>query len=541
MPLLAPSSSLAIESYQDILRNNYQLAFEKSTYEPFVWPYRALGPHLLILYLLVPPSENQSVYFLRYPVFAAIVYFSIEAILECRSPLVTAGYGIGLLNAFAILWSATLLIFNDGRANFKRIEGQRKQGNAKWEASAAAQTKRGATASGNTNGIAVTSDREKSRQNVVLRAGHPGTAYDQKADDQIHATAGDKDTHYVWQCLPSNLGHRLNWVFDLVCSLRGPRWSYQVSGLAPPPPQIQASLADPALKAPTPESYLTNADLLRYNLPYFFILLIILDGLKSLAMQDPYFWSLGSQTSSPFPYPRFSRTMMSATMVYFSLQGVFLLGPLVFGVLLGPGWIGEHSWPWMYTPFYGSIREISKHGLAGAWGRWWHQLFRFAFEQAGDFAAWLLGGDANGWGKKSRKGLILRTVIAFTLSGTLHACASYTSMLSTKPLHSLIFFAIQPIGLFGQKAATDWMTRNGWRRRIPWWLREAGNVVFVFVWFYITGPIVADDFAATGIWLYEPVPFSIFRGCSGQGWWFWGGTWVKWHSADPWWKSGVAF
>ena len=541
MPPLTPASSFVPTSYQEVLRNNYQLAFERSDYQAFVWPYRALGPYLLVLYLLLPPTKNQIVFFLRYPVFAAIVYLSVEAIIQCRSPMVTVGYGIGLLNAFAVLWSATLLVFKDARADFKRIEGHRKQRDAKWKAGIAGQAKGGVIYSDQSNGNATTTSSQESPQNAIMRAGHVDKNNDQKANEKKQAADVDHDEQYIWQRLPSTFEHRLDWVMDLVCSFRGPRWSYQISGMAPPPPRIQTSLADPSLKQPTPESYLTRADLLRYNLPYFLTLLIVLDSLKSLAMQDPYFWSLGPATLSPFPCPRLSRTLLSVTMVFFSLQGIFLLAPLVYGVLLGPVWIGEHSWPWMYTPFYGSLRDISKHGLAGAWGRWWHQLFRFAFEQGGEFTARFLGGEARGWGKKSQRGLILSTVVAFALSGILHACGSYTSIHSTRPLHSFMFFALQPAGLLGQKAMTDWIKRTGWRERIPWWLRELGNFVFVLLWFYITGPIVADDFAATGIWLYEPVPFSIFRGLSGQGWWFGGGTWVRWHTADSWWKSGFAF
>ncbi|KAI4142167.1 MAG: hypothetical protein L6R39_005061, partial [Caloplaca ligustica] len=102
----------------------YHAAVQAGKYQPFKWPYRALGPYLLIGYLLLPPSRSRAVYLLRYPVFALIIYLSVTAIRECRSPAVTVSYGIGLLNAWTILWSATFLIFNDGRADYQRIERQ---------------------------------------------------------------------------------------------------------------------------------------------------------------------------------------------------------------------------------------------------------------------------------------------------------------------------------------------------------------------------------------------------------------------------------
>ena len=441
--------------------------------------------------------------------------------------MVTTGYGVGLLNAWAILWSAALIIVNDARVDFKRIERHRKQGDAKWKAGG----------EDHANGNAITSGTDMSLETAALRAGN---LKEPQARAPKRTNQADHDWQYVWQALPPRFLHRLHWVTDLVISFRGPGWSHQTPGMAPPPSNIQASLADSFRKPPTAMSTLTRADLLRNNLPRFLVVIVVLDGLKSLMMQDPYFWSLGPSMPSPFPWPVLSRTLLSATMTFFSLQSIFLLAPLIFGVLLGPEWIGELAWPWKYTPYFGSIREIGKQGLAGAWGRWWHQLFRFGFEQCGEGAARALGGDNKGWGKRSRKGMLLRVSLAFALSGTLHASASYTSMRPTKPLHPFIFFALQPVGILVQRAVADWMRQSGWREKIPSWTRELGNYCFVIAWFYITGPFVADDFAGCGVWLYEPVPFSIFRGLSGQGWWFWGGTWIKWHSAVPWWKSGFA-
>ncbi|KAL8966337.1 MAG: hypothetical protein Q9197_006043, partial [Variospora fuerteventurae] len=119
--MAAPSSAGEI---LDKFQTDYQAAINSGDYHPFVWPYRALGPYLLIVYLLLPPTQSRAVYLARYPIFALIIYLSVTAIRECTSPAVTVGYGIGLLNAWTILWSATLLIFNDGRKDYQRIERQ---------------------------------------------------------------------------------------------------------------------------------------------------------------------------------------------------------------------------------------------------------------------------------------------------------------------------------------------------------------------------------------------------------------------------------
>ena len=92
-----------------------------------------------------------------------------------------------------------------------------------------------------------------------------------------------------------------------------------------------------------------------------------------------------------------------------------------------------------------------------------------------------------------------------------------------------------------QRAGGAWMKRVGVRDRTPWWVREGVNVVFVLGWFQMTGPLVADDFAATGIWLFEPVPISLVRGVRGEGWWFGGRLWVRWYRGETWWDTGLMF
>jgi len=61
---------------------------------------------------------------------------------------------------------------------------------------------------------------------------------------------------------------------------------------------------------------------------------------------------------------------------------------------------------------------------------------------------------------------------------------------------------------------------------------------------YFTAPLLVDDFARGGIWLFEPVPFSLFRGLGlgseGDGWWCCGGGLVEWRSGEGWWDTGIA-
>ena len=508
-------------SHYDVIRQfqaRLDAGLASGEYKPFVWPYRAFGPNLLILYLLLPPTKSKIVYYARYPLFALIIYLSVDAIMVCRSSMVTMGYGIGLLNAWAVLWSATLIIWNDAREDFRRIEEHDSaDGNVPVHQAEGATT--------GTEGMV----RARSVDGEVKdRSSTP-----QKGREWSNSSRGEV---YVWQTLPSTFYHRLDWVCDLVSNFRGVRWNYQISGLPPPPPHMQSSLKDPSIPSADARSHLTRADLIRRDLPNFLLCLIALDVLKTVTLQDPYFWGLPPSTPSPFPYPRLFRISLSLAYVYASILTIFLLAPLVFGILLGPNKLGQHAWPWLYPPFFGPPSQVYRKGLAGLWGQWWHQLFRYAFEQGGEFA-----GRVTGWKKKSQKGTLLRVAVAFACSGILHACASYTTLGNTRPIYgSFRFFMLQPVGIIAQRVVSGWMKSWGLRARIPVWLRGIGNLVVVAVWCYVVGPMVAGDFAATGILLYEPLPISPIRAFRGDGLWRWGGRWVRWYSADRWWRSGLA-
>ena len=372
-----------------------------------------------------------------------------------------------------------------------------------------------------------------------LRARHvdgevKGSSASQRKDE-IKATSGKREK-YVWQSLPANFPHRLDWVCDLICNFRGVRWQHQLSGLPPPPPHVQSSLRDPSIPSPDAQSHLTRTDLIRRKLPSFLLCLVAIDVLKTLTTWDPYFWGFPPSTPSPFPFPRLTRTLISLASVYVMLLIIFLLSPLVFAIILGPSIIGQHAWPWLYPSFFGPISQVYRKGLAGLWGQWWHQIFRFAFDEAGEFA-----GRITGWEKGSQMGTLLRVVVAFACSGALHACASYTSLGNSKPIYgSFLFFMLQPVGIIAQRAASGWMKSAGLRAKIPEWLRGVGNLVVVVVWCYFVGQLAADDFAATGVWLNEPLPISPIRALRGDGFWRWGGRWVRWYPADRWWRSGFA-
>ncbi|KAI4213763.1 MAG: hypothetical protein LQ351_003729 [Letrouitia transgressa] len=468
-------------------------------------------------------------------------------------PAITIGYGNGLLNAWTILWSATLLLFNDARRDLKRIEKQEVAVEAEPIDIVPVENSQGHTSALD----GTTSDGLKSLH-PVGDIPQPPPAPDDSSQAVISKEVfGDQTPippnvpqSYVYQPLPSTFLHRLDWVLDLIVNFRGLRWTHQIPGTYPPPPWITAHL-DPSSIPPPPSSskstYPTHASVIRSALPTFLLNAFSLDLLKTLASYDPYFATHSpSAYLSPFPFPSLTRLTITLLLTYTSLQNIFLLSPLVLNFALGPRILGAHASPWLYPPYFGPLSALPESGLPGFWGTWWHQIFRSAFSAAGSSLSAALFGIFNSIPQQHKKPLrtLITLLTAFILSGFLHASASSTLLSPrTRPRNSFIFFAIQPAGILAQRAASAWLAAWDISPKFPRWARRSVNVAVVLGWAVLTGPLIADEFAGGGIWLYEPLPVSIGRGLKGDGWWRWGrvGGWVGWWWADRWWKSGVVF
>ncbi|KAL8734810.1 MAG: hypothetical protein Q9166_001161 [cf. Caloplaca sp. 2 TL-2023] len=540
------ATSVNAREVLDQLQSQYRAAINAGEYQPFVWPHRALGPYLLIIYLLLPPTQSPVVHYARYPLFALIIYLSVAAIQDCRSPAVTVGYGVGLLNAWTVLWSATLIIFNDGRRDYRRIERQEGPNEASNDKTFVEniQGETSALDGSTTEGLKLLHpvgelpEPEPEPKPSVTNKLAPKFESPEifAAQEPIPSFTLQR---YTWQSLPDKLLHRLDFILDLVTNFRGLRWTHQGPGTHPPPPHVRETLTNPETPPSLPPNqYPTHRTLFITNLQSFILCSLSLDTLKFVTSLDPYFLAQGQNTPSPFPIPHTTRLAISLLFVYCSLLNIFLLAPLFMACILGPRVLGPHASTWLYPPYYGPLSSIPKKGLAGLWGGWWHQLFRYAFEATGDF----IGGKVLRLPKKSTPGGVVRVVVAFVCSGILHACASYTVLGKTHPLRgSFLFFAVQPVGIIAQRALSIYLRQKGYREAIPPWLRKMGNVIVVVAWCRLTGPWIADEFAAGGIWLYEPLPVSLVRRIRGEGWWRWGGQWVRWYSGDRWWRSGLVF
>lgn len=262
-------------------------------------------------------------------------------------------------------------------------------------------------------------------------------------------------------------------------------------------------------------------------------------------IQDPYFLGLAPLTTpSPYtflePHPiltRFLRLVLALSFTHIALALIFTLSPIIFPLL--PQSLTRvplrHSamYPPLFSPLFSTI---SHSGLAGFWGKCWHQMFRFGISQPGLYITKHF--DLTPKGDAARA---VQVFVAFFLSGCIHASAGYTSFppsgnVSRSFSGPLCFFLMQAVGVLLQ----SWIGRMVKSRSFPDMVRKVGSAGYVVLWLYFTGPLLADDFARVGVWLFEPLPVSFVRGLIGQGWWKWGGRWAGWSPREEWWLKGLA-
>lgn len=289
--------------------------------------------------------------------------------------------------------------------------------------------------------------------------------------------------------------------------------------------------------------------LLRRSLRRFVVGYFALDLTKILIIHDPFFWTsdfniagpsyLPTQLSTSKTFMKSQRLLISQLAVYWALQTIFQTASLFFVGILGSERIGVRGQNWMYPAEWGSYSTVFDRGLSGWWGNWWHQSFRFAFESPGKKIVKLLNLETRSLSAKA-----LQMFIAFSISGFLHANASFTSIGDTRPIRGpFLFFFLQPFGIIVQMAVSKLLKRAGITQHVPKPVRQAFNFAFVHIWFYYTAPLFIQDVAAGGQFLYEPIPFSIMRGMGlgtkENSWYCWDGRWPRFHSGKYWWESGI--
>lgn len=532
-------------SHHDVVQHYYQqydAAVAAGQVEPFVYPYGAYGAFLVIVYLCIPHHNRPWLEKCRFAVWGILLAFAAYSIRYQRARGMAPALGLGLVQAWSVVYLAALLVWNDAQTDFQRIE--RTAGVFGSDATSKKAKDPISKGESNTNGHTL--------RNRINTNGHIPS----------ESTAGPRDRHgeFAWQPYPlTPFIERLDWVCDLFCNFRGAGWNWRTSALPPPPKWVREQLALHSSRPPPHSSrehagqvatYATRRALLLASAQTLVKGYVVLDALKTLMMHDPYFWGL--LTRSPPPYFPFSllarpwmvhvyRLTLSMVAVKTALQTLFALAPLVFAGALGP-LIGARAEPWIYPETWGAFAGVLDGGLGAWWSSWWHQTFRFAFAAPSLYICAALGLD-----RRSVLAKALQLGTAFALSGALHACGTYTAAGPTQPLSkSFAFFLLQALGILLEITLSVALRKTGIQKHVPRWAMRVWTFVYVHVWFYNTAHLLCDDFTLGGVWLFEPVPVSLFRGLGlgatkQDGWWCWSGQVVRWHSGKHWWQSGLAF
>ncbi|KAI1868585.1 uncharacterized protein JN550_006160 [Neoarthrinium moseri] len=560
------------------------------------------------LYLAIPHKRRPWLYHARWLVLAATTSFHVWMIRTTSSTNFAFAYGTGLVASWGIIWNFTLLVWTRPQWDAKRVErfkntrsrGESSASSANGEVGRRPGATNGAIgngpatqANGHTTPAATTAlpetngnasragpeqrlrDRKRAANGHMSngsavegedgerRMQEPHTAILERANCNGHSevpgdvneTSASQQFVYEWQEFPESAPFltRLDWAVDIATTMRMTGWNWAIPVLPPyrPPPWFSEDSVNQL-----PLEFVRNDSRQGYTrvrtrgelflgrfvlsmLPAY----IILDACATFMLQDPYF-VLGPN-SLPLPphlaamnplWLSFRRTLYSFVGIIAALQMAWNFGALCLA-FLAPPVLGFRADPWHLPTMSGSFLEVLDRGLAGFWGSWWHQTFRFGFAAP---TKWLI---RQGYlTKGSTAAGIVGALIAFVQSGFLHSMGSYTTVPESRPWDPPIFFFLSGVGTQLQAVLARLFKAR--IEQMPRWVKRISNLAFVFIWLHITCKFLLDDFGRSGLWLWEPVPFSFVRwlgyGIPGDFWWRWDrDSFPRWYTGKHWWTSGI--
>ncbi|KAH8905115.1 hypothetical protein BR93DRAFT_999159 [Coniochaeta sp. PMI_546] len=555
---ITPETNLGLY-HREYLKAQFKADLAAGRARPLVVPLDLLGTFLIpLIYLCIPHARRPWLYRMRFAVMALMTWLNLNMMARASSTNMAAAYATGLAAAWGTLWGMTLLIWTRPQFEAERVERRLKRKTAEGNGTATRQN-------GHANGRLV-----QRHSNGALSKGEdpaePQTT--SAAPDETVASALSAGYEYYWQSYPSAspLSTRLNWVLDHVTSFRGVGWTTGISSIPsfrrPSKPLSESLVELSSIPRRTKTGYArctTRRSFLRNRLGRMATAYVLLDVCTVLMLRDPYFilgpdyapHPLPPYLSPLSPHPlSFLRSLIALTAIISALYLVFSLDQVVQFLL-------SHSHPsllrlcgpradlWQYPDTFGSFAaNVLDNGLAGFWGGWWHQTFRGAFVAPTD---WMV---RNGYLPRDRRHPTTRLVgaaVAFVQSGVLHAAGSFTAVSRTaRPGSPPLFFLGSLVGV-GVQAGWDAVLGRVVRERCPRWVRRGVNLGFVVVWLHVTSGWFVDDLCRAGVWLYEPLPFSLLRavglGLPGdEAAWRWDGDVMpRLWAGRRWWESGIAF
>lgn len=548
--MMTMTTEVPFRSHQDLIHYRellFEDAIRQGEFTPLLLHQAVIPLLLLLIPLLIPHWGSHAVSKLvRYLSFVLIACLAIYGCSTRRALGIVHGYVIGLAAAWLIVWSATLLIFNDVDWSFKRIE-------RKVVPLHHPQETHGPLVEGSSSSGATKTDY---LNGPAARLGRDGHHPQHSTSAGGSVLQGSTQQVLRWQSYPISFFHRLDWVLDLVFNFRGSGWNWRITSQPALPKEVVHQLEG---NMPSSSKDSTTEDAwrrFRSSLLEWVVTFLTLDVIKVLMNRDPYFWGFTNPAPSPlfpFSYLEFSpllvrtyRTLLAGCGVIVALQNLMCYNPIVclgFALLFPRQARALTDKPldavWLYPEHFGPFTELLDNGLEGGWGQWWHQLFRFGFSET---ARWLISCLPAELRKSVTTRRLVRILVVFGVSGLIHASGSYTAFPPTQPLHQFLFFFFQAMAFI---ALRSWSESIG-HRQLPVqqsqrWRRRTMNFVAVSLWLFLTAPFIVDDWSKGGLWLYEPIPISPLRGLGfgveGEGWWCWR-PWFRWRNGGSWWETG---
>jgi hypothetical protein len=542
---------------------------------PLVIPHFFFGMALLFAYLCIPHTKSPIIYAARWPVVVTILSFQLSLLAKTSSGNVGVAALSGGASSIVVLLTLTWLVWCKPQFDAKRVQRRRKRKVAvetKDSIKPPLREKQGHDPAGyRPQGEVYTTTvrnihvliaeamedeglRQRQLGNGELNKGAapedmPSVETDFEEANSLNSSAGEQDEfEYYWESYPDNLLDRIPWLVDLFLNTRGIGWNWAIPTIPDLPDSIKEQLGEPITHPPKKvgnRSFTSTRALLRYRLPQLLICYMVFDAIKTLQMKDPYFifgpntYDLPPHLANLAPFWLFCYRYLFCCIIGFvvPLQFAFVLQDIAMA-LLGPGVLGVAAEPWHMPTTWGTLNCILHGGMAGFWGKLWHQRLRFIFSAP---STYLIDHGYMAAGSAVAKWTSL--LLAFAISGFIHAAISIGQFQPTEPWRMFSFFLLQAMGIALQTAVCEAL--HPAITKLPRWLRDLGNFGVVFVWAVVTGPIFADDVAKGGSWLNEPVPISPLRGLGlgieGDGWWCWSG-YIRggWHQGKHWWESGYS-
>ncbi|KAI9171576.1 Acetyltransferase pyr8 [Paramyrothecium foliicola] len=485
---------------------------------PFLLPLALLGPLLLPLaWLTIPHARRPWLYNMRWLVAAAIVAVDLDLIRWARSPNTGYSYVVGLMAAWGVITTLNLVVWTRPQLEAARIIRRRKP-------------------------LALAGDEKRS-----YKPGEPTPA-------MLPCNASRNEFEYVWQPFPEDgpLLDRISWATDLVVSFRGVGWNWATSSIPKPttPREVRFGMpvdvdSIPSVSRSGYTRATSKCEFIMTRLINVAVMYLTLDLIGVSIVKDPYF-ILGPNTAH---LPRSSCLDSLPSWALVTYRGIFTLVGIWCGVgavtaindivqyYLLRNAVPRYGEFWMYPSTNGAISSLLDYGLAGFWGRVWHQSFRVPFSAPATYLV------RQGFVKRDTAlGATIVMFIAFIQSGFLHAAGSFTTVPENEPWKAMAFFVLQAVGILIQQSLAAIAGRF-----LPnkcQLVSRAINLAFTLAWLNVTGKLLADDLAAGGIWLMDPVPVSVFRlfgfGQPGEHWLRWNlYNFIRLHRGGQWWERGV--